>query len=108
MAAILQFFDITYEWVGVEDNQENATLFAAYPNPFSNKVTISLNMEESKNVQIEIYNLAGAKVASIVNEKLSAGTHQFIWEATGLNAGIYFYTLKAGNEVTTKKLVLTR
>ncbi|RLD44225.1 MAG: hypothetical protein DRI89_03510 [Bacteroidetes bacterium] len=108
MAAILQFFDITYEWVGVDVIQERMTGLSAYPNPFSDKVTISLILEESTNVQIEIYNLTGKKVESIVGEKLNAGSHQFNWEASGMNAGIYFYTVKAGNEVVTKKLVLTR
>ena len=108
MAAILQFFDITYEWVGVENNQERLTQLTAYPNPFSDKVTISLNLEESSDVQIEIYNLTGTKVKSLVSEKLNTGVHQYTWEATGLNAGIYFYTLKVGNEVFTKKIILTR
>jgi len=108
MAAILQFFNITYDWVGVDNNQEKMLSVSAYPNPFGDKVTISLFLEESTNVQIDIYSLTGKKIKSIVGEKLNAGNHQFDWEANGMNAGIYFYTIKVGNNVVTKKLVLTR
>jgi hypothetical protein len=108
MAAFLQFFDITYEWVGMDDIQENISNVLAYPNPFSNHVTISVNLEESSSVQIDIYNLTGRKIKSLAGETLNAGTHHFTWDATGINSGIYFYNLKIGNEVITKKLVLTR
>ena len=108
MASILQFFGITYEWVGVEDNQMKTIQLTAYPNPFSDKVTIDVNLEESTNVQIDIYNLTGRKVKSLVGETLNTGTHQFIWEANGMSAGVYFYSLRIGKEVITKKLVLTR
>lgn len=108
MAVIMQFFEISYEWVGVENTEVKTTEVLAYPNPFSNKVSISLTLEEVSDTQIQIFDLTGKQVKSLVSEKLNAGTHQFDWDATGMSAGIYFYSLTVGNELLTKKLVLTK
>jgi hypothetical protein len=108
MASILQFFGITYDWVGIQNKQEENMQLTAYPNPFSNQVSIRFYLEESKEVQLDIFDLSGRKVKSLAGEKLNAGSHQFNWDATGMNAGIYFFNLSVGNKVLTRKLVLTK
>ncbi len=52
--------------------------------------------------------MLGQKVISLVNEKYSAGNHFTIWNASSLASGMYFYRLKAGNVVQTKKLMLIK
>lgn len=79
-----------------------------YPNPFNPSTTIPFSLKEAANVEITIYNMLGQKVISLVNEKYSAGNHFTIWNASSLASGMYFYRLKAGNVVQTKKLMLIK
>jgi len=86
-----------------------------YPNPFNPSTTISfeLNAENIENIEIEIFNLKGQKVKILVNEKLDAGTHHVIWNGKDENgkpvsSGVYFYQMKAGKFVSTKKMILMK
>lgn len=59
-------------------------------------------------VSLKIYDLLGREVATLVNEKLPAGTYKKEWNAAGFPSGVYFYRLQAGSFTDTKKLVLLR
>lgn len=108
MAAYLNFFDIYYFWTGVEDNFENSTSVNAYPNPFNKNVNISVDLAETQNVEINIFDLSGRNVTSLVNNKLQTGNHVYTWEADESPAGIYFYSVKTSNKTYTKKLILNK
>ena len=59
-------------------------------------------------VKLEIYNLLGEKVATLVDEELAPGTYTAEWDAIGVSSGIYVYNLRLGNAVQAKKIVLLR
>ncbi len=84
-----------------------------YPNPFNPVTNIAFSLSEAGFVTLEIYNIKGQKVKSLVNEKLDAGAHQVLWngkEESGKSAssGVYFYKIKAGNFEQTKKMILLK
>ena len=79
-----------------------------YPNPFNPSTTIGFALAERTNVQLNIFNQLGERVASLVNGELEAGNHSIVWNAANQVSGIYFYQLKAGNYSVVKKLVLMK
>jgi flagellar hook assembly protein FlgD len=64
-----------------------------YPNPFASSTTIQFNLAEPGAVRLEIYDVIGRKVATLVDGSLSAGTHAVSWDGSSVPNGIYFYTL---------------
>lgn len=88
-------------------------LFQNYPNPFNPstiiKFSIPLNpSERGTYVQLKIYDILGREVVTLINEKLSPGTYEVDWDATNYPSGIYFYKLKAGDFIQTKKMLLLK
>ncbi len=84
-----------------------------YPNPFNPSTTISFKMKEMANVTLKVYNAAGQEIKTLVSATLPAGNHQAIWnglDASGVAAssGVYFYSLQAGDQRTTKPMVLMK
>ncbi len=79
-----------------------------YPNPFNPVTTIQFSLEKSGKTVLEIYNILGQKVATLVDGNLNAGAHRYQWNASGLASGIYFYRLRSDNFVATKKMVLVK
>ncbi len=79
-----------------------------YPNPFnpSTKITFSLPKEELTS--LEVFNMLGQKVGTLVNEKLSAGVHEYSFNASKLSSGVYFYHIKSGKFAQTKKMILMK
>jgi len=77
-----------------------------YPNPFNPSTIIEYSLAEPVPVQIQITNLNGELISTLVNENGSVGTHTVEFNATGLPSGLYFYTLIAGDYITTRKMVL--
>ncbi len=79
-----------------------------YPNPFNPSTAIKFQIPIPNFVTLEIYDLVGQKVATLVNENLNAGIHSVEWNATGFASGVYLYRLQVGKYSETKKLVLLR
>jgi len=84
-----------------------------YPNPFNPETTIAFSLATAGKVEIDIYNIKGSKVKTLVNERRSAGNHQVIWDGKDDNdrnvgSGIYFYQMRANAFVTTKKMILMK
>ena len=85
-----------------------------YPNPFNPTTTIKYNVKEAGNVAIEVYNVKGQKINTLVNDYATAGEHTVIWNGTDSNnhsvaSGVYFYKMKAGGRYTsTKKMILLK
>ena len=80
----------------------------AYPNPFNNKVNIEVSLKKTSHIFVDVYDLTGRVIQTLANEELSAGNHIFEWNATMTEPGLYFYTVRVGNEAVTRKLVLSR
>ena len=87
---------------------ETIQLYQNYPNPFNPTTTIRFALPYSSKVKLDILNMLGQKVATLLNEQRSAGVHQLTFDAAGLPSGIYLYRLKAGSYVQTRKILLIR
>jgi hypothetical protein len=77
-----------------------------YPNPFNSVTEISFELANSANVSVEVMDMTGRKVMDRSEGKLPAGKHSLTLDAAGLDAGIYFYTLKAGQFKETKQMIV--
>lgn len=104
------------ESVQIDDNiapEANLVLLGNYPNPFSLQTEIKYEIKESAPVRIDIYNLKGQLVSTLVNEAKTAGLHGVVWNGLDKNnrqvvSGIYYYTMTSGNFTGTRKLILLR
>ncbi len=79
-----------------------------YPNPFNPATTIEFDVRKAGQVTLEIYNLMGQKVATLIDEKLNPGIYQAVFDGSTLASGIYFYTLKADDFSAVKKMTLLK
>lgn len=79
-----------------------------YPNPFNSSTTIEYNLPEAGLVTIDIYDILGRKVETLVNKEQPAGFHQVIWDAMDHSSGIYFNRIQAGDFTLTKKMLLLK
>jgi len=79
-----------------------------YPNPFNPQTTIEFEMSTAGNMKIDIYNLKGQKVETLINEQLSSGKHSVIWDAQNQPSGIYFYKAEKDGIVNTSKIILLK
>jgi hypothetical protein len=83
-------------------------LASNYPNPANPGTTIRFTIPRSSHVTLDIYNLLGEKIASLLSTRLNAGTHSARWDASGVPSGVYFYRMEADDFVQTKRLVVVK
>jgi hypothetical protein len=79
-----------------------------YPNPFNPTTNIAFNIPTASQVTLEVYNMLGQRVATLLNRQLSAGSHLVPFSAANLGSGIYIYRLTAGNFVDTRRMTLIK
>jgi len=104
-------FDLEETTVSSDQLTENPLGFSLrqnYPNPFNPATTIRYSLPQSSDVQLEVFNVLGQRVAMLVNEQKPAGWHDITFDASNLSSGIYIYRLQAGEFVETKKMVLVK
>ncbi len=93
---------------------EKFNLEQNFPNPFNPTTKIRFdipkanNVNQNINVLLKIYDVTGREIKTLVNEKLQTGSYEYIFEATGLSSGIYFYKLVAGDFTSVKRMVLVK
>ena len=92
---------------------QNFTLEQNYPNPFNPTTTILYNLSNDELVSFEIFNLNGKKIRTLVNEYQNSGPNKVIWNSDDnhgrqVPAGIYLYSIVAGNVKQTKKMLLVK
>lgn len=87
---------------------DNFQLEQNYPNPFNPTTTIRYALPEVSFAMIKVYDMLGNEVITLINEEQAAGNYEVDFNATGLSSGMYFYTLKAGNFVETRKMLLLK
>ncbi len=92
----------------VEEYPKDFYLFQNYPNPFNPSTTIKYSIPSSEFVTLKVFDLIGNEVATLVNEDKPAGNYEAKFNAVELSSGIYFYTLKAGNFIETRKMILLK
>lgn len=102
------FGALTTSVIEGEQIPKETTLSQNYPNPFNPTTTISYTLRESGLVRLNVYNLAGQLVSSLVNEIQSSGSYQYTFDASSLTSGLYLYRLTSKNTTVTKKMVLLK
>ena len=83
-------------------------LYNNFPNPFNPSTKIKYSIPQQSNVVIKVIDILGNEIETLVNEEKQAGTYEITWYAEGLPSGVYFYQLRAGSFVETKKMVLMK
>ncbi|MFO7446036.1 MAG: T9SS type A sorting domain-containing protein [Ignavibacteriaceae bacterium] len=83
-------------------------LMQNFPNPFNPSTSISYRIPEAGHVSLKVYNVLGSEIASLVNKEQSAGQHSINFDASGLAGGVYFYSLKSGGKVQTRRMILVK
>jgi hypothetical protein len=88
-------------------------LESVYPNPFNPSTTIKFATSESGHVTIDVYNVKGQRVTTLVDERMDQGNHSIIWngqDASGkdVTSGIYFSKMRSGKYTATKKMILMK
>jgi hypothetical protein len=110
-----QFF--AYEELEVEDPKNplplQYTLHSPYPNPFNPVTTLSYDLPEDAMVNITVYNMVGRQVKTLISNQQTAGYKSVQWNATNntgqpVSAGVYLYTIEAGEFRQTRKVVLLK
>ncbi len=97
-----------------EDNVPSVILSAGnHPNPFNPTTTFTYELRQPSPVELAIYNVLGQKVKDIIRGKIQMGPNAVSWDGRDdagrqLVSGVYFYRLKAGNEVVTNRIVMIR
>ncbi|MFA6981162.1 MAG: T9SS type A sorting domain-containing protein, partial [Ignavibacteriaceae bacterium] len=87
------------------------TVFALaqnYPNPFNPETFIQFSVPQESFVTVKVFNTLGEEVATLLNEAKTAGTYNVSFNAKNLTSGIYFYTIKANDFTSTKKMILMK
>jgi hypothetical protein len=84
-----------------------------HPNPFNPITSINFALSDPEFVNLEIYNIKGEKVKTLVDEKMEAQFHSVTWNGSDdsgkpVSSGVYFYKMKAGKFIQTKKMILMK
>jgi hypothetical protein len=84
-----------------------------YPNPFNPATSIAYSLDARAHVTIDIYNVLGRKVRTLINDTQPAGSYQVVWDGTdqtgrAVATGLYLYRLQIGERAATKKMILLK
>jgi flagellar hook assembly protein FlgD len=104
---------------GIEDEDSSRSrpvdflLYQNHPNPFNPSTAISFSLRTESHVTLDIYNVLGQKVRTLVDESKNAGNYEVNWDGKDVNGknvtgGIYFYRIQAGEFVDSKKMVILK
>ncbi len=83
-------------------------LKGAFPNPFNPTTTIEFALPTTEMVSLNVYNINGQLVNTLVNGAMDAGNHSVTFDASNLSSGVYLYTIEAGAYTATNKMVLVK
>ena len=101
---------------GSEKNKLNSSGYAMarfelggnFPNPFNAQTTIEYNIPFEADVKIEIYDILGRRIETLVNERRPTGLNRVIWNADNVASGMYFYRLQAGEYTAAKRMTILK
>lgn len=86
----------------------NYSLDQNYPNPFNPETTISFKLQAASQVSLKVYDVLGREINTLVNEEKAASRYEVKFDGSKLTSGVYFYQLRAGSFVATKKFILAK
>ena len=87
---------------------EKFELAQNYPNPFNAQTNIGFNLSAEGDTRLDIYDLLGQRIATLVNERLSPGSYTCIWDAGDRVSGIFYYRLSINNQAKTNRMILLK
>jgi len=105
----VEFSDDDYPYVGIDDTPIVNNILSVsqnYPNPFDNTSIVKVELQEASELTLQVYNLMGQIVYEYNAGHVFAGAHQLTIEAGNLTEGVYFYTVKAGENSVTHKMIV--
>lgn len=79
-----------------------------FPNPFNPSTSLQFGLPEAANVRIDVYNILGSRVTTLIDQTLNAGYHSVVWSAPNIASGLYLVQMKAGGYVHTNKAFLLK
>jgi hypothetical protein len=95
--------------VGTNNKKENHLAFSVsknYPNPFSGKTVVNVYLQKPGDLSLDVTNVMGQKVMTMPKGFSPAGSSQFEIDGSGLSTGVYFYTIRLGNQSITNKMIV--
>ena len=110
---------LTYYTMQLSDKSEIESIIPVtqlhqnYPNPFNPTTTIAYNLASDGPVTLEVYNIKGQKVTTLVNKQQSAGSHTIVWDGKddsgrAVSSGVYHYRLRTNNNYVSRKMLLMK
>lgn len=93
---------------GVDEIPTEITLNQNFPNPFNPSTVISYQLPTSSEVRVDVFDMVGRRIATLVNEEVQAGRHTVNFDGSALSSGVYMYRLQANGSVFTRKLTLIK
>ncbi len=90
------------------DIPSKVSLYQNYPNPFNPSTTISFSLHEVGHVTLEVFDIKGRKISTLVNGVLSTGFYDVTFNSDELSSGIYMYRIKTNEEILTKRMTLLK
>jgi hypothetical protein len=79
-----------------------------YPNPFNAETNVSFSLAEAGNVSLEVYDITGRLVTTLIEGEIEGGEHLISWDASEVSSGVYFYKLTAGDYSEAKRMMLVK
>ena len=101
-------FSIMNALVEIKSIPQDFGIMDAYPNPFNPVTTVSYKLPVDSQVSLQVYNLQGRLIETLVDDKVSAGYHSVTWNADRHSSGMYFVKMVSGSQLSTKKLLLVK
>ncbi len=98
----------TYDGARAANLPERCQLAQNYPNPFNPVTMITFYLPDASPVRLDIYNIVGQSVTTLVDSYLQDGYHGFEWNGHGHSSGVYFYRLQVGDFAQTRKMILMK
>jgi hypothetical protein len=95
-------------FVGLPEVVSRQSSVSSYPNPFSSSATFEYTLKEAGMASLKIFNQTGQQVALLVNDQQTEGKHQVLWNAEGISAGIYYFSLTRGGLADKGKLIVVK
>lgn len=92
----------------IDNTPVNYSLSQNYPNPFNPSTTIEYSLSKTEKVKLEIFDILGRRVTTLVDEEQTSGSYKVTFDASQFASGVYFYKLRSGNFVKTKKMMVLK
>lgn len=107
-AEIILYEKIATSVDGNDSPLEKFSLSQNYPNPFNPTTTIRFSLPQYEHVTLKVFDVLGREMVTLVDGELSPGEHSTPFEATNLSSSVYFYQLRAGSYIQTKKMLIIK